>query len=281
MRTFNCKRMAQMISLYVAGDLAGARERAVGAHLLACEQCRRVAEEFSKSSSLLTQACTPPEFGADFYSGIRAAVLGEITRDRTPSKPSLFRRRWLYATVFAVVVIAFWALLQHGSTRRQTQQAFAFAPQVADRQTADHANGTNSSSAPQFFESPQLPRRSGGARGTLKDQPQKVWTLAKARGRQFEPVKTPDLPDTAKMAPGKQAPRAMPRSSAGPTAPELAVFGLPPSSPTGRASAPQVSRIEIQTADPNIRIIWLAPREPIASADTNHDQNQHQNENRR
>ena len=61
MRTLNCKRMAQMLSLYVAGDLVGAPERKVAAHLAACEACRRLAQEFSESSSLLTQACAPPK----------------------------------------------------------------------------------------------------------------------------------------------------------------------------------------------------------------------------
>src|SRR3989442_11366067 len=95
MRTLNCKGAAQMISLYVAGDLVGAPEREVATHLAACERCRRLAEDFSESSSLLTQACRPPEFNAAFYSGIRRAVLDEIRRDRMLSKPSLFRRRWL------------------------------------------------------------------------------------------------------------------------------------------------------------------------------------------
>src|ERR1700737_2619249 len=98
MRNLNCKRVVPRISLYLAGDLGGASEREVAQHLAACEECGRLAEEFSASSSLLTQACPPPEFGAEFYSGIRRAVLGEITRERRLSKPPLLWRRWLYAT---------------------------------------------------------------------------------------------------------------------------------------------------------------------------------------
>ncbi|PYS85960.1 MAG: anti-sigma factor, partial [Acidobacteria bacterium] len=40
-----------MISLYVAGDLIGAPEREVAAHLAACDGCRRLADEFSESRS--------------------------------------------------------------------------------------------------------------------------------------------------------------------------------------------------------------------------------------
>ena len=103
MRRLNCKRTARMISLYIAGDLVGAPEREVAAHLAACDGCRRLADEFSESSSLMTEACAPPEFGAEFYSGIRQAVLGEIASDQMLAKPSIFRPRWLYATAFAAI----------------------------------------------------------------------------------------------------------------------------------------------------------------------------------
>jgi hypothetical protein len=53
------------------------------------------------------------------------------------------------------------------------------------------------------------------------------------------------------------------------------------SSSSGRASASQVSRIEIQTADPNIRIIWLVPRESREPEENNHDQDQPENSNRK
>src|SRR6266849_5138038 len=132
MRTLKCKRMVPMISHYVASDLVGAPERKVAAHVMACEACRRLAEEFWESKNLLTQACAVPEFGAEFYSGIRDAVIDEITRDRVQSKPSLFRRRWLYATAFAAVVIVSGVILQHfGRSRRETPQGWALAPHVS------------------------------------------------------------------------------------------------------------------------------------------------------
>ena len=183
MRTMNCKRMAQMVSLYVAGELVGAPEREVAAHLAACEGCRRLAEEFSESSSLLTQACTPPEFGAEFYSGIRLAVLGEITRDRRLSKPSLFRPRWLYATAFAAIVIVSGVMLQHfGGAKRETPQGLA-----------GQAKATNSSSSPGVSELPQSPRKSHGLSGTLSVQSHKVQTLVNARrsSRQFAQAMQP------------------------------------------------------------------------------------------
>ena len=113
MRALNCKRTTRMISLYVAGDLVGGAEREVATHLAACDACRRLAQEFSVSSSLLAEACALPEFGAAFYSGIRSAVLGEIASQQLQAKPSLFRPRWLYATAFAAIVIVSGVMLRH------------------------------------------------------------------------------------------------------------------------------------------------------------------------
>jgi hypothetical protein len=274
MRTLNCKRMAQMLSLYVAGDLVGAPERKVAAHLAACEACRRLAQEFSESSSLLTQACAPPEFGEEFYSGIRQAVLSEITRERMLSKPFLFRRRWLYATAFAAVVIAVPVMLQHfGSTRREAPQGLA-----------DQAKATHSSSSPGSSGMEQSPRKPHELPGTLRKPSHKVLALVNSRRspRQFGTVRKPDASGIAQAARDKrnQTVQAMQSSTSnstsastnvGPVAFESAtVSGRSTSSPVGHAS--QVSRIEIQTADPNIRIIWLGPRESRESEETNHDQ---------
>ena len=269
MRKLNCKRMPRMISLYVAGDLVGGPEREVTAHLAACEACRQLAQEFSESSSLLTQACAPPEFGAEFYSGIRHAVLGEISRDRMLSKPSLFRRRWLYATAFAAVVIAVPVMLQHfGSIRREAPQGLA-----------DQANATHSSSSPGSSGAQQSARKPHELRGTLRGPSHKVLALVNSRRspRQFEMVRKLDASGIAQSARDKrnqtvqamQSPTSAP-TGVSPVALESATSGGSASSPFGRAS--QVSRIEIQTADPNIRIIWLGPRESRESEETNHDQ---------
>lgn len=276
MRTLNCKRVAQTISLYVAGDLAGEHEREVAAHLATCEGCRRLAEEFSESSSLLAKACIPPEFGTEFYSGIRHAVLGQIRRDRTLSKPPLFRRRWLYATAFAALVIAFGVMLQHFlSVRRETPQGLARAPQISGP-ASDRAKEANSSSPPQLSELPPSPQRSPGPSVAPRVQLQKILALVNARSgsRQFE-TRTPNASDRTQTALEKrtQIAQAMESSRNVIPDPESATLsGLSASTPFGHASASQVSRIEIQTADPNIRIIWLAPAGSGESEEINHDQ---------
>jgi hypothetical protein len=246
-----------MIALYIAGDLLGAPEREVAAHLAACEACRRLAEEFSESSSLLTEACTPPEFGAEFYSGIRCAVLGEIASDQLLSKPSLFRRPWIYATAFAAIVIVSGVMLQHFvSARRGVPQDLARAPQV----------GVQPTSGPTEVPSP---RKKLEPLGTRSAPSSNALALASRHGssRHFEGMRIPDDLVAAQAARDKQIELALKSStSVGPVA-------LEPSS--------RVSRIEIQTADPNIRIIWLSPSESREPSENHHDQDPRENGNRK
>lgn len=257
MRTLNCKRTARMISLYVAGDLVGAPEREVATHLVACDACRRLAEEFSESSSLLTEACAPPEFGAEFYSGIRHAVLGQIASDQMLSKPSLFRRSWIYATAFAALVIVSAMMLQHFvSTRRETPPIVARAPQATDQPTS-----------PTEVPSPE---RKHELRGTRSAQSNNVLAFANRRGssRHSEETRIPNelVAVQARDSSAQIAPVMQSSISVGPVA---------------REASSQVSRIEIQTADPNIRIIWLSPRESREPVENNHDKDPRENGNRK
>jgi hypothetical protein len=259
MRTLTCKRAARMISLYIAGDLVGAPEREVAAHLAACEACGRLAEEFSESSSLLTQACTPPEFGAEFYSGIRHAVLGEIATDQMLSKPSLFRPRWLYATAFAAIVIASGVMLQHfAGTQRETPQGLALAPPATDQSTSQSSEV-------------QSPRKKRELPGTLSVQASKDPALVNPRGRSrhFAAMRMPDELVTSQAARFRGAQI------------EPAMQSTARVRPVALEASSQVSRIEIQTADPNIRIIWLGTRESREPAENNHDQDRNENSNRK
>jgi len=255
MRTLNCKRAARMISLYVAGDLVGAPEREVAAHLAACDGCRRLAEEFSESRSLLTEACASPEFGAEFYAGIRHAVLGEIVSDQMLAKPSLFRPQWLYATAFAVIVIVSGVMLQHfAGTRREPPPD---VPVVKVQPTSGQTE----------VPSPREKHEPGGAPGA---QASKDPALANPHGssRHFAEARQPDalLSQAALLSAAQIEPASQASTSLGPVALE---------------TSSQISRIEIQTADPNIRIIWLSPQESREPDGTKHDQDHPETSNRK
>jgi hypothetical protein len=62
---------------------------------------------------------------------------------------------------------------------------------------------------------------------------------------------------------------------------EPAVQSLMRVGPVALEASPQISRIEIQTADPNIRIIWLSPQESREPDGTNHVQDHPETSNRK
>ncbi len=252
MRTLNCKRTARMISLYVAGDLVGAPEREIVEPLAACATCRRLADEFSQSSSLLTEACAPAEFGAEFYSGIRCAVLGEMASHQMPAKPSLFRLRWLYATAFAVIVIVSGVALLHlVSARREPPRDVALVRPVALQPT------------PGPTEVP-LPGKKHELPGERQAPSNSVLALASPHGSYRHVASSkPDALVTAR------APRV------GDTQSEPAMQSSTRVGPVALEAPSQVSRIA------NIRIIWLSPRESREPDGTNHDQDRNENSNRK
>jgi hypothetical protein len=271
MKEMNCKRAAEFLPLYAAGDLDAARADEVASHVGACGDCRRLADEFRESRALLCEAFETPEFGAEFYSGIRSSVLEQITREREPSTPSfvaaLFGRRAAYATTFAVALFALALALQHfrGGVR-ETPREFA--------QGQQHVNAQKQELRREPEAPPQL--------NANQNEPTPKQTYAAVSPRR-EPTRRDAteqrrelMPKTAARDDGSaQVARVTPSSAggargAGESAPTANGVASTPSA----SAAPEVSRIEIQTADPNIRIIWLAPRESEAP-----DPNEPKNEN--
>jgi len=252
MRKSNCKRMTRTMSLYVAGDLVGRAEREATAHVAGCQTCRQLAAEFSESSSLLTQACPPPEFDTEFYAGIRSTVLGKIAVDRVASQPSLFGRhwgrRWVYATSLAVVVVAAVTLQLFRGLPRQTSPGPGVKGQLTSFATPGDTKESASSSPRPLSGSPS-DSQTGRSRQLAGRKPAALEASARSIRKEI----------------------ALAMRSVDPVS--VTLPGLPAVSPARPASLSEseVSRIEIQTADPNIRIIWLAPRQSQKSEETNKD----------
>ena len=245
MRAWNCKTMARVISLYVAGDLVGPPERKAAAHLAACEYCRRIAGEFSDSNRMLLESSALPKFGSEFYAGIRSAVLGEIKHQRM-SKRSPFGGRWIYATSIAVAIIAGGILLQHYRTAPKTPDDLAFN---AGQPAPGGSKAVDPSPSPRLSKLPaQTPHRRSSVRNADAQITERV-----ARVNASETMPSIDRLGRSVLESGS-------------------VPGTATSSPSRLGSTPEVSRIEIRTSDPNIRIIWLAPAQPRSSEQTIHDQ---------
>jgi hypothetical protein len=269
-----CTRVEKFLPLHVAGDLAGRRaERHVARHLATCERCRELAAEYDASRGLVRDAATlPPDFDGEFYAGIRRSVLDEIARQHTrlapPPAPSVFaplfnmrfNMRFAYAASLVLIVAAVAALSLYSYVGRKPDIANVNrehigtpgATPVPTRTTASNDGrsvdpGEETLAEAKSKESRQtakplsLPRRvnSSSSNGNAQNETQRSLNLVKdapARVRRNPPAPSVAAPDvqTAEIA----------NNSNG----------------VATNAAPEVSRIEIQTSDPNIRIIWLSPR---------------------
>jgi Putative zinc-finger len=266
MKTLSCKHAVRLISDYLAHDLSNSEEREVRAHLVLCENCRRLADEFVKSSSLLAQALTPPEFDAGFYSGIRTAVISEIARERESSPFSFLRRRWLYASAFAALVVVGALMLQHAGafgTRRKMDSAVA-----SQSGQPDLAAETiiKASPSPPLANSLEKAAKRSETQESVSNRIGRHPT-GRPGDRQFAAARERDGSSMSKPVADKRSETA------------LALRSATNTGTSESEAADHVSRIEIQTSDPNIRIIWLVPQSSGASDGANHDQDRHENGN--
>jgi len=253
MTRMNCGRAEKLMPLYAAGDLpAGRRSRAVAAHVASCEACAALADEFRASREWARSAGAVPEFGEEFYESLRAGVLDRVNRDTRQAAPS--RLAPFFPAMFAGRRLAFAASL-----------AFAACALAL---------------ALYFVNGARQPRRNemaGGPYGSdLVIPPQRAHTSPSPDTKMKEQQPSQDAPrggsqpvrprDKTGAAGFKRTPTLRRATPARYTAPERELTaesgkpsqqGVPPSAP--RVETANVARIEIQTADPNIRIIWLAP----------------------
>lgn len=273
MRKTDCERARDLMPLRAttdaeaAGDLEKRRADELAAHVSTCVDCRRLAREFTESRALLADACDVPEFGEAFYAQIRGTVLDEIKRARrrrTPTSPtpfiaSLFRYRWAYAASLALLLLACGLTLRH-----YRRDAGAGAQQIANG--SQREVGITPTSRVTFGATPIRAPQTTGPSGVSG-------ALSIGRGSH-------ELPTHRRAAPAPKRPAARrleQRMQVEPT--QLTEVARAPVSvetaTSAAAPASEVSRIEIQTADPNIRIIWLAP--PKAAAPDPHDDHEREN----
>ncbi|MDT7541581.1 MAG: hypothetical protein QOE33_1485 [Acidobacteriota bacterium] len=269
MKTLNCEQASELLPLYAAGDLEGARAREVAAHVAACDGCSTLVAAYDEGRSLFAEACAPPEFGADFYAGVRSAVLAEIARDQSrPSTPSLIAalfsgRRLAYATTFALLLLACLVALQH--LRRNTRampQEIARAQQDQSDPSRNEVIAVNTPSPPQRATTSINSQPGNGRRDDSGSRALFLKARRDAGLSRLETETRRDMPTTlGTMQHVRDEVAVVPRASLDPALVSAASVPSAVESASGESqSGPEVSRIEIQTADPNIRIIWLAPR---------------------
>jgi hypothetical protein len=270
MTRMSCGRAEKLMPLYAAGDLPQGRLcRAVAAHVAACATCAALAAEFRASREWALEAGAVPEFGEDFYERLRAGVLDEIGRDTRPAAPSrlaaLFAapfagRRLAYAASLALAACALAVALYAFRGGRQDRRDVAFVPTPQPEPTAGAPReGSPTTARREHSHATPTPdvrtrERQHPAQDAPREDRRPVRDTAGGGGSY---KRTPTL---RHATPTNDAARAATLAANPPTPPAErdAVQVVAPAA-AARAETARVSRIEIQTADPTIRIIWLSP----------------------
>jgi hypothetical protein len=242
----NCKQVQELLPLYVGRDLEAKRESLVTAHVQSCAECACAADQYRETRQLL-QDFAPPVFSEDVYAGIRGRVLREIQESTGPSLPEFvaawFRPRLTWAVASAVliasVLFAIYFITNRGNDGHDAAEKRPATVQPSvNHQPEPRSQGDTQAALP----SPSNER--------IKDerlvrQPRKKSRDALTARANSATVIVPD----AKSAVANVSPQ--PNNSA-----EPGLFPAPDS-----AASEKILRVEIQTKDPNIRIIWFTSPE--------------------
>ena len=257
----NCERNERLLSLHAGGDLPDGQAHALAAHLQACDACSRLASDFAAGRELLGLH-EPPEFDAAFFDRIRQNVLREI--DDAPPPPAfarltaiLFGRRALaLAACVAFLVVVAGSLALYLRERREGAGSGPrqLAGSPLETQTKTPAPAINS---PAIRADERRPKTTATIAAPTPHRRQFVANFpraprAKRDARMAEPA-TPQLPEAAATR-DPQMDNAASRGDETEAMSEVAVVAAP--------AERKMLRIELQTGDPNVRIIWLSPQEP-------------------
>jgi len=219
----NCKQTEKLLPLYAGRELEEKRATLVTEHLQTCAACARVANEY-RESVRLTEQFAPPVFSEAVYAGIRQHVQREIeTEALAPA--------WSHTIASLFRSRLTWAI---ASMLLIVVSMFAIyfmmnrgnvEPQLANQPPANVQPGTNEHSKSGLPDS-SLP--AGGNTGGEKQH--------LARGHQLQRRKRSrdTLADRVNTVAAKS--------------PEA-------------TSTSKTLRLEIQTKDPKIRIIWFVEPE--------------------
>lgn len=238
----NCRRVKKLIPLYVEGDLASGIADRLTSHLDWCGRCNWLADEYKESQSWL-RSSEPPEFDEASLNGLKAGVLRRI--EETGARPSLLAslvQQWSRRQVLALsaaMLIIFGVLVFYVYQARMS----ARTPVVERAKQAPDSESPPSNEARQTAGTETATGAGLGGRHHHK-------SLVRLKAR----AETPIIPKQAFESPFVSQTNRLDNSGTA-SAERTDAF------PGSGDDSPETLRIEIQTGDPNIRIIWFAPKE--------------------
>ena len=245
----NCKNVEPLLSLYVGRDLDEEHSRLVAAHLQSCTTCTLAADEYACAGQLL-QEYEPPFFSDEIYAGIREQVLNKIEREsHAPARSGIFsqlflalvqpRMRWVTAALLLAISVTVLYVSRNPFRQLPNDQQVAVRTgepnQAGSRADVRSENSKASAGSSSFSNKGMATTR----RSITGKREVNLGVVAIKRSRELAKTMKVDSATNDRV--------------------DQRVVGV--SQPS---SAPAPLRVEMQTTDRNIRIIWLSGQRPNA-----------------
>lgn len=282
----NCTHIEKLLPLYVEGDLDAERAETVLTHLDACRECQARATEYEESQNWL-RSYSPPQFDETFFDGLRQSVQSEIAwAQRRPNFFQLIAPRWgwqpVMAAAMAVLVIVGGLALYarfHRALVNQKQDGEMVARQTDLPPVSGIPNdaGKPAGGEGEKVVSPTLPPKPINSALPSSSVAKVIEpALPAAIARVLPPGALAEY--RAEVAAYNNPAVALEKVLARFSKPEVAAEGEAPepevAPSTNTVPAPEMRQTEMKTANPNVRIIWLTPKETDSpSIKTSRDSN--------
>lgn len=231
-----CTRIKQLIPMYVESDLEAEATNAIRAHVNGCAGCRALVAEYEASQDWL-HTYTPPDFNEALLDSVRLGVMRELQEQG--ARPTflarfaqlLTPRRMLAATAMALIIMV--ALVWYNANR-QTNTGLNRIEMAFEKPGEEQP-------APQIVPHDSLRAPDGGSFKRVKHH---RWQKPASR-----------------YLAASNSHRSRQRDKRKPQTDNVLAHDNRPTVPDESVKPQEMLRIELQTADPNIRIIWFAPKE--------------------
>jgi Putative zinc-finger len=222
-----CAHAEKLIPLFAGDDLPAREADALRLHLESCANCRRLAAEFEESREWLREFSAPP-FDEATLDDMRDSVLRDLGRFENRSRrPQWIVLGWNLQFIASMSMLLLIVLVAAYAYRGRRPRPTSDKKDVVITNPSRNQNNEGFKVNP----SPVPAQRSWRKRARRIIEPPSV-----------KPDHAPDR-EIAHMS-----------FSSSPINIEPALFNR------------EMTRIEFQTADPNIRIIWLTPKDSNSSS---------------
>jgi len=235
----NCRRIEQLLPLYVGGDLKSSLATRIASHLEWCGRCNWLADDFRESQSWI-RSYESPVFDEAFVGDLKHRALEGVaeTRSRASVLTSWigqWNRRQVLALAATCFVVAGMLALYFYQSRIKLNSNIV-------------SRLSNPEASVETTERPRPVTKAAPGAGFKAGQ-----GLVRRR-HSFKP-RTADIEiGSSHLEPARQGPVEEVPANAN------AIEQMDNSSDVP-ADSRDMLRIEIQTSDPNIRIIWFSPKE--------------------